>query len=165
MPGAVDGWFALHKRFGKLPMKDVLQPAIDYANNGFPVTQLIGLYWKANMAAFEKNKVLIEELDNARHTYMPGGRTPAQGEVFKNPDLAKTYALLASKGRDAFYKGEIAHTMDAYFQRIGGDLRYADFAAHHGEWTQPLSVNYRGYDVYELPPNGQAPPCCRCCRS
>ncbi len=155
VPGAVDGWFALHEKFGKLPMKDVLQPAIDYASNGFPVTQLIGLYWKANMAAFEKNKALIEELDNARATYAPGGKTPAEGDVFKNPDLARTYALLASKGRDAFYKGEIAHTIDAYFQRIGGDLRYADFAAHHGEWIEPLSVNYRGYDVYELPPNGQ----------
>jgi gamma-glutamyltranspeptidase/glutathione hydrolase len=159
VPGTVDAWFALHQKFGKLPMSEVLQPAIDYANNGFPVTELIALYWKGNMAAFEKNKGLIEELDNARHTYLipdaHGGHTPAQGEIFKNPDLARTLSIIAKDGRDAFYKGRIAHTMDAYFKRIGGDLRYADFANHHGEWVTPLSVNYRGYDVYELPPNGQ----------
>jgi gamma-glutamyltranspeptidase/glutathione hydrolase len=159
VPGTVDAWFALHQKFGKLPMSEVLQPAIDYANNGFPVTELIALYWKGNMAAFEKNKGLIEELDNARHTYQipdaHGGHTPAQGEIFKNPDLARTLSIIAKDGRDAFYKGRIAHTMDAYFKRIGGDLRYADFANHHGEWVTPLSVNYRGYDVYELPPNGQ----------
>ena len=155
VPGAVDAWFALHDKFGKLPMKDVLAPAIRYATNGFPVTQLISLYWKGNMAAFEKNKGLIEELDNARHTYLIDGHTPAEGEVFRNPDLAHTLSLIAKGGRDAFYKGEIAHTIDAYFKRIGGDLRYEDFAAHHGEWVEPLSVNYRGYDVYELPPNGQ----------
>ena len=97
----------------------------------------------------------IQELDNARHTYMPGGHTPAEGEIFRNPDLANTYETLAKDGRDAFYEGPIAHTIDAYFKRIGGDLRYEDFAGHHGEWVDPLSVNYRGYDVYELPPNGQ----------
>jgi gamma-glutamyltranspeptidase/glutathione hydrolase len=155
VPGTVDAWFALHDKFGKLPMKDVLAPAIHYATDGWPVTQLISVYWKGNMAAFEKNKGLIEELDNARHTYMPDGHTPAEGEIFKNPDLAHTLSMLASGGRDEFYKGKIAHTIDAYFKRIGGDLRYEDFAAHHGEWVDPLTVNYRGYDVYELPPNGQ----------
>jgi gamma-glutamyltranspeptidase/glutathione hydrolase len=155
VPGAVDAWFALHQKFGKLPIQEDLQPAIDYANHGFPVTQLIALYWKGNMAAFEKNKGLIEEMDNARHTYMPGGHTPAEGEIFKNPDLARTLSIIAKGGRDAFYKGEIAHTIDGYFKRIGGDLRYEDFASHHGEWVTPLTVNYRGYDVYELPPNGQ----------
>jgi len=155
VPGTVDAWFALHDKFGKLPMSEDLAPAIRYANDGWPVTQLISVYWKGNMAAFEKNKGLIEELDNARHTYMPNGHTPAEGEIFKNPDLARTYAMLAKDGRDAYYKGPIAHTIDAYFKRIGGDLRYEDFAAHHGEWVEPLTVNYRGYDVYELPPNGQ----------
>ena len=155
VPGAVDAWFALHDRFGKLPMSEDLQPAINYANAGFPVTQLISVYWKGNMAAFEKNKGLIEELDNARHTYMPNGHTPAEGEIFRNPDLAGTLSLIAQGGRDAYYKGPIAHTIDAYFKRIGGWLRYEDLAAHHGEWVEPLSVNYRGYDVYELPPNGQ----------
>lgn len=155
VPGAVDAWFALHGRFGKLPMAEDLAPAISYAQNGFPVTQLIALYWKRNMALFEKDKALIEEFDNARATYLVDGHTPEEGEIFKNPDLAHTLTLLAQGGRDVFYKGEIAHTMDAYFRRIGGDLRYADFAAHHGEWVTPLSVNYRGYDVHELPPNGQ----------
>ena len=159
VPGTVDGWFALHGKFGKLPIKDDLAPAIHYATIGFPVTQLVSAYWKGNMEAFEKYKDLIEESDNARHTYLiadgSGGHTPAEGEIFKNPDLAHTLTLIAGGGRDAFYKGAIAHTIDAYFKRIGGDLRYADFAAHHGEWVTPLSVNYRGYDVYELPPNGQ----------
>jgi gamma-glutamyltranspeptidase/glutathione hydrolase len=155
VPGAVDAWFALHEKFGKLPMSDDLAPAIGYARNGFPVTQLVALYWKANMAAFEKNKALIEELDNARATYLINGHAPAEGEVFRNPDLAHTLSLLAKGGRDVFYKGEIAHTIDTYFKRVGGDLRYEDFATHHGEWVTPLSVNYRGYDVYELPPNGQ----------
>ncbi len=159
VPGVVDTWFALHDRFGKLPMKEVLAPAISYAENGFPVSELVADYWKGNMAAFAKRRALIEEFDNARHTYLipdaNGGHTPAQGEIFKNPDLAHTYRLIAEGGRDAFYKGPIARTMDAYFRRTGGDLRYEDFAAHHGEWVTPLSVNYRGYDVYELPPNGQ----------
>ena len=155
VPGTVDAWFALHDRFGKLPMTDDLAPAIGYATDGFPVTLLVAKYWKGNMAAFEKNKAMIEESDNARATYLIDGHTPAQGEIFRNRDLAHTLSLLAQGGRDVFYKGAIAHTIDAYFRRIGGDLRYADFAAHHGDWVEPLSVNYRGYDVYELPPNGQ----------
>ncbi len=159
VPGAVDAWFALHDKFGKLPMSEVLAPAINFATNGFPVTELISAYWKGNMAAFEKNKGLIEESDNAKHTYLipdgHGGHTPAQGEIFKNPDLANTLTMLAKGGRDAYYKGPIAKTIDAYMKRIGGDLRYDDFADFHGEWVDPVSVNYRGYDVYELPPNGQ----------
>jgi gamma-glutamyltranspeptidase/glutathione hydrolase len=158
VPGTVDAWFALHDRFGKLPMTEVLSPAIHYATIGFPVTQLISVYWKGNMAAFQKSK-LIEEFDNARHTYLipdaNGGHTPAEGEIFKNPDLANTLGMIAKGGRDAYYKGPIAKTIDAYFKRIGGDLRYDDFAEFHGEWVNPVSVNYRGYDVYELPPNGQ----------
>jgi gamma-glutamyltranspeptidase / glutathione hydrolase len=155
VPGAVDAWFALHGKFGKLPIADDLAPAIAYAQNGFPVTQLIALYWKGNMAAFAKSSALIEESDNAKATYLVDGHAPEEGEIFRNPDLAHTLNLIAKGGRDAFYKGEIAHTIDAYFKRVGGDLRYEDFAAHHGEWVTPLSVNYRGYDVHELPPNGQ----------
>lgn len=155
VPGTVDAWFELHHKFGKLRMNEVLQPAISYAKSGFPVTQLIASYWKGSGETLEKNKRLIEELENARRTYFPSGKAPGEGEVFKNPDLARTYSLLAKDGREAFYKGRIAKTIDNYFKRIGGDLRYADFAAHHGEWVTPLSVNYRGYDVYELPPNGQ----------
>jgi len=159
VPGTVDAWFALHQKFGRLPMVQDLTPAIHYATIGFPVTQLVAKYWRRGMANFQEKKGLIEELDNARHTYLlpdgHGGHAPAEGEIYKNHDLAQTLTLLARDGRDAFYKGAIAQTMDAYFKRIGGDLRYVDFAEHHGEWVQPLSVNYRGYDVYELPPNSQ----------
>jgi gamma-glutamyltranspeptidase/glutathione hydrolase len=159
VPGTVDAWFALHQKFGRLPMTQDLAPAIHFATVGFPVTQLISKYWAGNMAAFEKNAGLIEEIDNAEHTYLipdaNGDHTPAEGEVFKNLDLAHTLSLIADGGRDVFYKGVIAHTIDGYFKRIGGDMRYEDFAAHHGEWVEPLSMNYRGYDVYELPPNGQ----------
>jgi gamma-glutamyltranspeptidase/glutathione hydrolase len=155
VPGVVDTWFALHKRFGKLPIAEDLAPAIAYARNGFPVTEIVAKYWQGNWKAFEKNRGLIEEFANAQHTYLIDGHTPRQGEVFRNPDLANTLSMIAKGGRDAFYKGTIAHTMADYFKRIGGDLRYTDFADFHGEWVQPESVNYRGYDVYELPPNGQ----------
>lgn len=155
VPGVVDTWFALHQRFGKLPISEDLAPAISYAKNGFPVTEIVAKYWKGNWKAFEKHRKLIEEFANARHTYLIDGHTPRQGEVFKNPDLAHTLTEIAEGGRDAFYKGAIAHTMADYFKRIGGDLRYDDFADFHGEWVQPESVDYRGYDVYELPPNGQ----------
>jgi len=155
VPGVVDAWFALHKRFGKLPMSEDLAPAIRYAKEGFPVTEIVASYWKGNWRAFQHNSGLIEEFDNAKETYLIDGHTPQQGEVFHNPDLANTLSMIAKGGRDAFYKGKIAHTMADYFKRIGGDLRYSDFANFHGEWVQPQSVNYRGYDVYELPPNGQ----------
>jgi len=155
VPGTVDGWGALHAKFGKLPLAEDLAPAIAYAQHGFPVTQLVSLYWTGNMKAFARGAAMIEELDNAKHTYLIDGKAPVEGQIFRNPDLAHTLSLIAKGGRDAFYKGEIAHKIDAYFKRIGGDLRYEDFAGHHGEWVEPLGVNYRGYDVYELPPNGQ----------
>lgn len=155
VPGTVDTWFALHEKFGRLPMAEDLAPAIRYAREGFPVTEIVASYWRGNFAAFERNHGLIEELANARATYLVDGHTPAQGDVFRNPDLARTLGELATGGRDAFYKGRIARTIDTYFKRIGGDLRYADFAGFHGEWVTPASVDYRGYQVYELPPNGQ----------
>jgi gamma-glutamyltranspeptidase / glutathione hydrolase len=155
VPGAVDAWFALHDKFGTLPMAEDLANAVSYARDGFPVTELIAHYWKLNMAKFEKNKAIIEEFDNARSTYLISGHTPEQGEIFRNPDLANTLEAIGKNGRDVFYKGAIAHTIDQYFRRIGGDLRYEDFAAHRGEWVTPLAVNYRGYEVHELPPNGQ----------
>ncbi len=157
VPGAVDGWFALHDKFGKLPMTEVLAPAIDYAGNGFPVTELIAKYWKANMAAFEKRSNLIEELDNARHTYLladsRGGHTPEQGK-FSRTSILRWQHDPREWRAGRFYKGDIAR-IDAYFKRIGGDLNYSDFADFHGEWVAPQSVNYHGYDIYELPPNGQ----------
>jgi gamma-glutamyltranspeptidase / glutathione hydrolase len=155
VPGTVDGWGALHAKFGKLALAQDLAPAIAYAEHGFPVTQLVALYWQGNMKAFARGAGMIEELDNAKATYLIDGKAPVEGQIFRNPALAHTLTLIAKGGRDAFYKGEIAHKIDAYFKRIGGDLRYGDFASHHGEWVEPLGVNYRGYDVYELPPNGQ----------
>ena len=155
VPGVVDTWFALHKRFGKLPIAEDLAPAIYYARHGFPVTEIVARYWKGNWKAFERNRGLIEEFANAKKLYLIDGHTPYQGEVFHNPDLARTLSMIAKGGRDVFYKGKVAHVMADYFKRIGGDLRYSDFAEFHGAWVKPQSVNYRGYDVYELPPNGQ----------
>jgi gamma-glutamyltranspeptidase / glutathione hydrolase len=157
VPGAVDGWFEMHSKFGKLPMQQVLAPSIRYAQNGFPVSELIAQYWKANTAGFETlhKEGVIEEIDNMRRAYMPDGKAPTEGAIFKNPDLALTLREIAEGGRDAFYKGSLAKSMDQYFQRIGAPHRYADFAAHKSEWVEPVSTNYRGYDVWELPPNGQ----------
>ncbi len=155
VPGAVDGWFTLHDKFGKLPMSDVLAPAIKYAKEGFPLTQVIAYYWNGGARNYENRTDEIEELDNFRKTFLIDGKAPKEGEIFKNPDLARTYEMLATQGRDAFYKGEIADVIDAYMKRIGGPLRKADFEAHRSDWVAPVSVNYRGYDVHELPPNGQ----------
>ena len=155
VPGTVDGWFALHQRFGRLPMSQVLAPAVNYARTGFPVSPIIAFYLERNLAAFERLRGQIEEFDNARDTYFPEGRAPRAGELFRNPDLANTLALIGREGRDSFYRGPLAKVMADYFARIGADLTYDDLAAHHGEWVEPGSVSYRGYDLYELPPNGQ----------
>ncbi|MEX0976089.1 MAG: gamma-glutamyltransferase [Woeseia sp.] len=151
VPGAVDGWFQLHSRFGRLPMSQILAPAIAYANNGFPVSERIARDWQDNV------KFLTAHADfpGFRETFMPGGKAPAKGDVFRNPRLARTYATIADGGRDAFYKGETARTIDAYMIEHGGFLRYDDLAQHRSEWVEPVSTNYRGYDVFELPPNGQ----------
>jgi len=148
VPGCVDGWFELNKRFGSMPMEKLLQPAINYAREGFPVTEVIAYYWERNSAA-------LKRFPNIEKTYMPGGKAPAKGEIFKNPDLANTLELIAKKGRDVFYKGEIARRIDDFMKEQGGFLSYEDMAAHHSEWVEPVSVNYRGYDIWELPPNGQ----------
>jgi len=148
VPGAVDGWFELHQRFGKSPMADILAPAIAYARNGFPVTEVIADGWAANART-------RAEFVGFKEVYMPDGSVPAKGDMFRNPRLADTYERLAAEGRDAFYKGDIAREIDAYMTEQGGFLRYEDLAAHHSEWVTPASTSYRGYDVYELPPNGQ----------
>jgi gamma-glutamyltranspeptidase / glutathione hydrolase len=148
VPGAVDGWFELHKKFGKIPMKELLQPAIGYARDGFPVTEVIAQGW-AN------NAKVLEQYPNFRETFMPNGRTPAKGDVFRNPLLADTLSRIAEGGRDAFYKGDIAQRIEKYLRANGGYLTAADFAAHRSEWVEPVSTNYRGYDVWELPPNTQ----------
>ncbi|HEU4590492.1 MAG TPA: gamma-glutamyltransferase [Steroidobacteraceae bacterium] len=148
VPGTVDGWFELHQKFGRLPMKELLQPAIDYARNGFPVTEVIADGWAANAK-------LLKQYPNYADTFMPDGRAPAKGEVFRNPLLADTLARIGEGGRDAFYKGDIARRIEQYMRANGGYLTAADLAAHHSEWVQPVSTNYRGYDVWELPPNTQ----------
>ncbi|GHD39146.1 gamma-glutamyltransferase [Parahalioglobus pacificus] len=155
VPGTVDGWFATHERFGKLPMSEVLAPAVRYANEGFPVSPVIAYYFERNRQGFLRNEGQVEELENARALWFQDGIAPAAGEIFKNPDLGKTLTVLGEDGRDAFYKGELAKTMADYMTRIGGDMSYEDLAAHEGEWVKPGHVNYKGYDVYELPPNGQ----------
>jgi len=148
VPGCVDGWCALHERFGKLPLEKVLAPAIRYAREGAPISELIAYYW-------QRNAVLLEKFENFKETYMPGGRAPAKGERFANPGLAATFERVALGGRSAFYEGEVARTIEAYMKRNGGFLTAADLAAHRSEWIDPVSTNYRGYDVWELPPNGQ----------
>jgi gamma-glutamyltranspeptidase/glutathione hydrolase len=148
VPGCVDGWFELHDRFGRLSMEDVLAPAIRYATEGFPVSEVIAYYWELNVP----NRV---DQPGFQETFMPKGRAPRKGEMFQNPELARTYTTIARKGRDAFYKGDIARTIDAFMKENGGFLSYQDLASHHSEWVEPVSTNYRGYDVWELPPNGQ----------
>ena len=148
VPGAVDGWFALHGRFGKLPMQDVLAPTIRYAREGHPVAQTIAYYWDRSVPRLSKWPGFTEQ-------FTIDGRAPRTGEMWKNPNLADTLQQIADGGRDAFYKGDIARTIDAYFKANGGFLSYTDLAAHQGEWVQPVSTNYRGVDVWELPPNGQ----------
>ena len=148
VPGAVDGWFELHGRYGRLPMADILAPAIRYARNGFPVSEVIAYYLSRSVDR-------IAEWPGFAETYMPDGKMPQKGEMFRNPRLAKTYEAIAEKGRDEFYKGDIAKKIDAYMAEQGGLLSYDDLAAHESEWVTPVSTNYRGWDVYELPPNGQ----------
>ena len=148
VPGAVDGWFELHGRFGRLPMQEILAPAIRYAREGFPVSEVIAHY-------FRSNKKRIGQYPGFAETYMPNGDVPKKGEMFRNPRLADTLAAIAEKGRDEFYKGDIARRIDAYMAEQGGLLNYDDLAAHTSEWVTPVSTNYRGWDVFELPPNGQ----------
>ena len=148
VPGAVDGWFELHGRYGRLPMKDLLAPAIRYAREGFPVSEVIAHY-------FETNQRRIGQYPGFAETFMPNGDVPKKGEVFRNPRLANTYEAIATRGRDEFYKGDIARAIAAYMAEQGGLLTYEDLAAHASEWVTPVSTNYRGWDVYELPPNGQ----------
>ncbi len=148
VPGAVDGWFALHDRFGKLPMRDVLAPTIRYAREGHPVHETIAYYWDRSVPRLSKWPGFKEQ-------FTVDGRAPRKGELWKNPRLADTLQQIADGGRDAFYKGDIARTIDAYFREHGGFLSFEDMATHTGEWVEPVSVNYRGVDVWELPPNGQ----------
>ncbi|MDZ4373480.1 MAG: gamma-glutamyltransferase [Phenylobacterium sp.] len=154
VPGAVDAWWELHKRYGKLPWKDLLQPAIRACEEGTPIVQNMGFYLEASLRNFSKNSA-IEEIDNFRKVWAPEGRTPREGEIFRNPQLGRTYRLIAEGGGRAFYEGEIAETIERYFKRIGGWMTRADLAAHRTEWVEPRSVRYRDADVWALPANTQ----------
>lgn len=148
VPGCVDGWFELHQKFGRLPMKQILSNAINYARNGFPVSEVVAYYMGSNSRS-------LQQFPNFKETYMPDGMSPKKGDIFKNPWLANTLQKIADGGRDAFYKGDIAKIIAAYMKKNGGYLSYEDLAAHKGEWVEPVSSNYRGYDIWELPPNSQ----------
>jgi gamma-glutamyltranspeptidase / glutathione hydrolase len=148
VPGCVDGWFTLHQRFGRLPMTQILAPAIQYAREGFPVSEVIAFQWGRSTAVFK-------DFAGFQATYMPEGRAPRKGELFRNPALAQTLETIAAEGRDAFYRGDIARRIDQFMQREGGFLSYDDLAAHTSEWVDAVATDYRGYTVWELPPNGQ----------
>jgi gamma-glutamyltranspeptidase/glutathione hydrolase len=151
VPGTVDAWNELHKKFGKLKLSDDLAPAVKYAEEGFPVTELIAFYWHFGPEVYKDLPGGFLET----YTLDGKGRTPAKGDIFKNPTLAKTLRLIGEKGRDAFYKGEVADKIDKFMRENDGFLRKADFEKHTSTWVDPVSTNYRGYDVFELPPNGQ----------
>lgn len=157
VPGAVDGWFALHARFGRLGIGAVLAPAIDLAEAGAPTPPVIAEYFRRGLNRFRERFAAgeIEEIASALALYFPGDAPPRAGQVRRNLDLARTYRLLAAGGRDAFYKGPIAAAIDAYMRRIGGPLRASDLAANRPEWVEPISTRYRGHDVWQIPPNSQ----------
>jgi gamma-glutamyltranspeptidase / glutathione hydrolase len=146
VPGAVAGWAALHAKFGKLPWKELFRPAIYYAQNGFPVTQFVAAWWKDNAAVLEQYHATL---------YLPGGKAPQVGQIFRNPDLARTLQLIADQGPEAFYKGAVAKAILATSGKAGGVMAAADLALFQPEWVAPISTTYRGWTVYELPPNGQ----------
>jgi len=148
VPGCVDGWFEMHKRFGKISMEDILNPAIYYAENGFPVTELVSYY----MEIANKN---FNQYPNFKETYHINGYTPKKGQLFKNKDLGKTLRLIAKKGRKGFYEGTGAKTISDFIIDQGGFLSFEDLKNHSSDWIEPVSTNYRGYDIWELPPNGQ----------
>lgn len=148
VPGCVDGWFQLHSKFGKLSMMDILSPAINYARDGFPVADEAAFY-------FAQLKSMYGNDANVQQVFLQNDEAPKLGDVFKNPQLANTLEKIAKGGRDVFYKGDIAKTIDAFMKKRGGYLSYKDLANHTSEWIEPVSTTYRGYRVWELPPNGQ----------
>jgi gamma-glutamyltranspeptidase / glutathione hydrolase len=148
VPGAVDGWSKMHQRFGKLPWRDLFQPAIYYAKNGFPVSEIIQWEWEGSTGKLNLD-------DNARRVYLKNGRAPELGEVFRNPQLARAYELLAAGGATAFYRGPIREAILKTSKRLGGTLSAEDFEQFQSEWIDPLEIDYRGWKVYQMPPNGQ----------
>src|SRR5215472_13560721 len=148
VPGAVAGWNALHGRFGKLPWKEIFQPAIFYAERGYPVPELIQAFWEGSVATLSADP-------ESRRVFLSAGKPPALGQVFRNPDLAKALRLIANEGPAAFYKGGIAQAILATEQSLGGTMSAEDLAQFAPEWVEPISTTYRGWTIYELPPNGQ----------
>jgi len=148
VPGALDGWVALVERFGRLKMEQVLATAIEYAENGFPVSEIIVNQWTSEIDLLRKDEW-------AAKTYLVNGRAPSHGEIVSNKNLGGTFRKIAAAGRKAFYEGEIAEKIVRAVRAKGGVLSARDLAEYKSEWVQPISVNYKGYDVYELPPNGQ----------
>jgi gamma-glutamyltranspeptidase/glutathione hydrolase len=150
VPGAVRGWYAMHQKYGKLPWKDLFQAAIAFADQGFPVQEGIDEIWS------EPGIVRgLEANDESARVFLPGGKPPVTGQVFRNPDMARAFRLVAEQGPDAFYKGEIATAILKTSEHLGGTLTAEDLASFQPEWVQPISIDYRGWRVYELPPNGQ----------
>ena len=148
VPGAVAGWNALHGRFGHLPWKEIFQPAIFYADQGFPVTELVHSYWEDATESFAHDA-------EGQGVYLPNGKVPAIGEIFRNPDLAKSLRSIAEKGADSYYKGEIAAEILNTSKALGGTMTADDLSQFSPEWVEPISTKYRDWTVYELPPNGQ----------
>ena len=148
VPGCVDGWFELHNKFGKIKMSNILSPTIKYAEVGFPVTELVSYYMEVASNNFQ-------EYPNFKETYYINDSHPQKGQIFKNPDLANTLKLIAKNGKKGFYEGKIANTIANFIKEQGGFLSYNDLKNHKSEWIDPVSTNYRGYDIWELPPNGQ----------
>ena len=148
VPGAVDGWIKLHEKFGKLPFEELFKPTIDYANNGFPLTETIAYYLELSSKRFKT-------YPNFKNVWMPNGIYLKKGDVFKNPKLANTLSDIATSKRSSFYEGDMAKIMSDFVISQGGFLSTNDLAQYHAEWVEPVSTNYRGYDVWELPPNGQ----------
>ena len=148
VPGAVAGWKSLHEKFGRLSFDTLLSAAISHAEDGFPVSEITALEWAGSMAVLRTDR-------NAVATYLPGGRAPAAGELFRNPDLARALRAIASDGADAFYRGEVAKRILACSAEHGGAFDPSDLADYKPEWVTPLTTNYRGWDVYEIPPNSQ----------
>jgi gamma-glutamyltranspeptidase/glutathione hydrolase len=149
VPGAIDGWFEMHDRFGSASMEEILAEPIWYAENGFPVSEAISASWKRSAPWLSRQPGAFKE------TFTFDGRGPEKGEIFKNPDLGNTFRLLATQGRDAFYRGEITENIDAWMKENDGYLRYEDFDKHTSTWVEPQTVNYRGYDVYQVGGNVQ----------
>ena len=148
VPGAVDGWVKLHEKFGNQSFASLFEPTIDYAKKGHPVTETIAYY-------LDRSKEIFKQYPNFPEVWMKDGKTTGKGDIFKNPQLANTLEIIAEKGRAGFYEGEVAKTIADFIQAQGGFLTYEDLANFNSEWVEPVSTNYRGYDVWELPPNGQ----------